>query len=248
MSLQKASLGKTVINQINYKINSNLTAFLVLIILQLVGLLLAIANNTYSGSGNGQINIIINHASNDASISFGLICIFIFAIILTTKNWVNINFTLVSNHTSNWLSNIGVLVVFSVFGAITGSLTNIVLRFIILLRNGASEIMGYSFFVPVADIFKQFTVLFLYSVLISSTAYFIGSLTKLHKSLKLIVPVFIIILLFYGNRIMGSWLFTKAKWFTGEDSLPVFTAKALIASAMIYGISLLISSRLEVRK
>lgn len=248
MSLQKVSLWKTVAQQINYKLNSNLPAFLALIILQLVGLLLAITNNIYSGAGNGQINITVNHISNDASISFSLICIFVFAIILTAKNWANTDFTLVSNHTSRWLSNIGVLIVYSAFGAITGTLIDIVLRLIVFLRDGASKIIGYSFFLPIADIFKQFTVLILYSLVISSIAYFIGNLTQLHKSLKLIVPASIIILLFYGSRIMGHWLVAKAKWFTGEGSLPIFTAKALIACTLIYGISFLISNRLEVRK
>lgn len=246
MFLKEANLKDIVYKQTRYKLNSNISSFLTLMFIQIIGLLLSFGGTRNSGSSNGQITINTIGISSEIPIILTFICIVAMALIITTKR--NIDFTLVSSPLSSGVSNVLYLIVICAYGAITSAFLDGFLHVLIYLTNDRAKISEEGFKIPLTEVVTLLASLFLYLILLAAIAYLIGILLQLHRSLIVIIPAVIISIFIYEIRMKGGFFSHLATFFTNEASLPSFAIKVLFTSALLFGISLLISRKLEVRK
>ncbi|MHB1652643.1 MAG: hypothetical protein ACYCVD_09240 [Desulfitobacteriaceae bacterium] len=227
-----------------YKLKAYMSLIYGLIILQIFALLSSLGGVGIMGSGSGDLFISIKNYSANIAIVFTFIWIFVTAIILTTKQYKNMDFSLVTNRVSSNLSTIGFLLTACVFGGITSALFNVLLRVIMYFSLDRSQIILDGFYLAFSDLLLGIAIAILYLLLIAATGYFIGVLTKINIIFAIIIPA-----AFFGLAKVNSEFFTFViGFFTSETSLTIFVSKVIITSIVLFGLSALLSNGMEVKE
>lgn len=241
MSLTKISLWDVVKKQFFFKLKSNIDAFNSLVWIQLIGIFFGF-NSSSSWSMDG-IDINIGYFSADGVIVLSMFWAFVTAITITTKPYRNLDFTFVSNRLSSSLSNILFLFTGSVLAAVTGMLSRFMVQFI-HMSFGSGEVFTIPF--GIGDFFIGVGATVLYLFLISALGYFIGTLVQVSKLFTFIVPAVIIAFMYADIGINEKPLILQTYFM--ESSFLLFFIKVLITVVVLFGASMAILNRLEVRK
>lgn len=250
MSIKNANLGKIVLKQSLYKLNANMTMLITFIIIQLIGILLALSGSRNTSSGNGHISIHITGYTADIPLTLTFMNIFIVALLIAGKYYRNMDFTLVSNKISGNLSSLVCITFFSVFCGITGALSEAIIHIGVYFTHDRSKMVSAGFHIPVGEVLELAVSITFYCLLLASIAYLFGTIIQFHSSFVILLPTALVSMLIYEARkgSKGGVMFDFVKIFTTEASLPLFAVKSLAAVLLIFGISMLLSNRLEVRK
>lgn len=136
-------------------------------------------------SSNGELSVSVNTYSASLVIGFSLFWIFFIGIQLTTKQYKKIEIPLVTNRLSGNLSDVGFLMIASIFGSVTSSLVGVLQRVIMYFSFDRSQIIFDKFFISFYDLMFGMVVGILYMILISALGYLMGSITKLSMAFVL---------------------------------------------------------------
>lgn len=248
MYLTEVKFADVVMNQFKYKLRAYIGIFSSLLIVQVIGLLLSLGGSSYMGTDGGSFSLNINNYTGNIIIIFTMLWGFISAIIITTKAYRNDDFAFVSNRLSSNLSNICFLVFASLIGGINALLSGYLLKVVtyFLIDDGFVILTKISIKELIVGIF----VTCLYIILFSSLGYFIGIIVQLSKWFKILLPVLFIGYLLLGANI-GSEpaIFIKiVNYYWYEDSFVVFVLKSIITAIILFGCSIGLSNKLEVKQ
>lgn len=246
MYLTEVNLTQTVKKQYQHKLHAYMGFFLPLIVLQLFSLLFSLGGIYGSYSMIDSLEFQLRGYSGEVLIVFTFLWMFAIAAILTSKDYKDADFTFVTNRLSSNLSNLCFLGTAAAIGAVTASLGGALLRVIVFLTSDTTIFIRDGFFISLTDHLLFIITMALYLLLLSGAGYFIGVLSELHPSLKVILPV-----LFFGLWSMVAiriFEHSALGFFFGETSLPLLAGKILLTAAVLYGCAFLLADRLEVRK
>lgn len=248
MSLTQTNLLPVAKTQYRYKTKANARMFFGLIALQLLGLFFSLNGVGNSGGGGSDISYSTKYFSGDII----LIITFIWAFVIginTAGSGYKFDFTFVSNRLSSHLSSMAFLLTAAVIGGVTATLCGVLLRVIMYFSYSGTDLVILSWISPLALLSGIF-VATLYAILLSTIGYFAGMLIQRSPVFNILLPV-----IFFGTLTMDSIraeqfrvLIPVIEFFTKESSYTLFSLKVVIASALIYGIVILITARMEVRK
>ncbi len=241
MFFQEADLLAITYKQYGYKLKAHMSFVPGLIVAQIIALLLSLGGVSGVGSGGMDLFVTINNYS--ANIVIVMTFIWLFAITTSIAgNTLKMDLTLVSNRLSGNLSNAGLLLTASIFGGLTASLFNVLLRFIIYFAFDRAEIISNGFYPSFADLLLGMALTILYMLLIAAAGYLFG-VSKLLGILTIIILAAII-----GLARTNFWFFKIIiNFFTAETSPLLFTLKIIIAAIIIFGLSTVVSNRMEVK-
>lgn len=243
MSLKEVRLRSLALKQYAFKVKGYSNLFYGLLIAQILGLLFSLGGLQTNGFGTSELFITVKSYSADLMIVFSLIWIMITAATIANKTYKNIEFSLIMHRLSSNLSNIGFLLTSSIFAGITVSLSGVLLRMIGYFMFDHTQTLFKGFLMSPANLLFEMVVTSLCLILFSSVGYLGGTLVELNKSFVIIIPVLTMgFLRVYGQNLpkIYSYFF--------DSTLPFFTFKILILSILLFGISVFLSNRMEVRK
>lgn len=243
MSLQEVSLRSITFKQYVYKLKGYSNLLYGLIIAQIMGIIFSMGGVRSSGFGFGELTIMVKGYTADLVIVFSFFWIAIIGSTIANKSYKNMEFSLVANRLSSNLSNVCFLLTCSIFAGITASLSGVLLRVIGYFTFERTQTFFEGFFIAPTNLFFGMFVTILCLILLSAIGYLGGILVELNKSFIIIIPVLVIGFL----RVYAEYLVGIYKYFS-ESPLPLFTLKILILAIILFGISVLLSSRMEVRK
>ncbi len=247
MSLTEASLFETVKNQYLYKLKSRLGLFLAMVGVQVMALLFSLGGVMNYGMGSQYVNLSVRLFSSEMVIAFTFLWIFVVAVLITTKDYQNIDFTFVANRLSSNLSNAAFLVTAALIGGITAMLSGFLLRIIVYLK-GSSYLLSQNFIAAPEVIFAGMAVTILYLLLFGSLGYFCGALVQLSKVfIVLLAGIYFGLIILAGRGYQLPVLIKVFYFFRGESSLALLAVKVIIAAGLLYACSIMLSNRLEVR-
>ena len=247
MSLTEASLFETVKNQYLYKLKSRLGLFLAMVGVQVMALLFSLGGVMNYGMGSQYVNLSVRLFSSEMVIAFTFLWIFVVAVLITTKDYQNIDFTFVANRLSSNLSNAAFLVTAALIGGITAMLSGFLLRIIVYFK-GSIYLLSQNFIAAPEVIFAGMAVTILYLLLFGSLGYFCGALVQLSKVfIVLMAGTYFGLIILAGRGHHLPELLKVFDFFRGESSLALLAVKVIIAAGLLYACSIMLSNRLEVR-
>ncbi len=247
--LTEANLKKVFKKQYIYKLRACMNLFLFLAAAQGLALLFSLGGIGASGSGSTGVMLMVKSYSSSIIITFTFFWAFVAAILLTTRDYRDMDFTFVTNRLSSNLSNMVFLVTAAAAGGLTAILGGVLLRIIVYYSSGPANLLIDNFFVPPAELFIGFMAAFLYLFLISSVGYLCGVLVQLSRAFIVILPA-----LFIGAPILAERsdlvqnIVKAGDYILLESSLPLLAAKTIFIGGLLFSAAALLSNKLEVRK
>lgn len=248
MSLTKPSMAHVVKKQFSFKLKSCVGVFSGLIILQLLALVFSLGGTASTFRSGSILDFQMNYYSADIVIVFTMLWAFINAILIKTKAYTEDDFLFTTNRLTSNLSNIVFLAAACTLGGIAAIFSGYLLKDAIYFLFDATPIMHTGVAsVPGLAIGILATILFVFTS--SSAGYLVGTLVQLHKSLAYIIPVMIIGLIMLVAQQTGVQLVMEVgEFYFQEASFWLLVCKTVVTSAVLFGIAIVISNRLEVKK
>lgn len=245
MSLAEVNLLSASVKQYLYKLKAYTGLVNRLITAQMLALVFSYVGATgMMSSGNGELTVTVRSYSASMVIVFSMFWIITIAIILTTKQYKKMELPLVGTRISGNLSDVGFLMTASVFAGMTSSLFGVLLRIIMYFTSDSSKIVLEGFSLSFPDLLLGIVVAILYMALISAIAYCMGVLAQVNIAFVIIIPIVI----FGSLRVYTDFTQSIFKFYVGEVSLSWFVLKILLTSIILFGVSILLSNRMEVNK
>ncbi len=246
----EASVFSIAVKQYLYKLKAYIGLFSGLALTQFIGFLFSLGGVGQSGSGSSIMEVYIKRYSGDIVAVFTIIWIFATAIMLTIKAYRDMDFAFVSSRVSSNLSNIGFLLTYCVLGGVTVSLYGLLLRVVVYFTTGGAGIIGQDFKPSLFSLFAGTAAVVLYMLLFSGTGYLIGVLARLNRIFVVVIPALFIGVVFTAARVKtgNSVIAGTVEFFIKETSLLLFAVKVILASAVLFTGSMVLSNRTEVRE
>ncbi|CAG9621871.1 hypothetical protein [Sutcliffiella rhizosphaerae] len=247
MSLNDVSMKHVVIEQLRFKLSAYSGVFLSLVVVQIIAILFSFNGIGMSVGGVNSLNYQVNQFSNDLVFTFTLLWAFISAIILTARSLRNDDFTFVSSRLTSNLSNILFLVIAAVIATVTTELSSFLLRVIIYFLPNTGTIFitpnSFSLEILASGLFATF----LYLLLLAGIGYFVGTITRLHPLMNIIVPLIIFGYFILGGKTNEGMPFIMS-FFLNESFLFMFFIKCIMTLVILLAVSSWIFNRGEVRQ
>jgi len=245
MSSKEVSLLSISFKQYYYKLKAHTGLLNRLLLTQILALLFSLIGGTSSmGTSSGQLSVTVRSYSANMVIVFSILWVIIVAVLLTTKPYKQLERPLVGNRLTGNLSDVGFLMTACVFAGVTSSLGGVLLRNVMYFISDRSTMALDGFFLTFTDLMFGMVVAILVLVLVSAMGYLVGVLVQANKVLAILIPVVI----------MGALrVYTHLEQFVLEfyfvnASLPWFALKVIITSITLFGVSIMISDRMEVNQ
>lgn len=252
MYLIEPRLFDVVKKQVRYKFNAYTGVFTSLLILQIIGVLFGFSmagNSSGSYGAGGALIIKRDHFTGDLPVVFTLIWAFTTGVIMTTKAYRQDIFSLVSNRLSHHLSSGLFLLITSVIAGISMALAGSIIRFSTFFRTETMIVSSNSVFQNPFDFFSVIVTAILYTILLMSIGYLIGSITQRSKVFIVILVIVVFVLpMFQLNLNLENTIATVAQFFGEETSLFIFFVKVIITALLLFAVSIGLTNKLEVHK
>lgn len=248
MSLNRVNASDIVKKQFQYKLKAYVGIFTSLVVVQIIAIIFS-----YGGTGGGfssinGIDVQYQTYTVDNVIVLTSLWALIHAIIMTTKKDWQHAFPFVGNSWTNNLSNILLLLFASIIAAVLTVLSAFALRVIIFYFVNEDLIRSYTFFLTAENILSGLYVLIFHFFFICAIGYFLGTVSRIHPMLPILVPVIMIGLLIVFEQIHQGGFWIEIATFYYEETNPVlFFVKMVTTSTLLFAVSVLISNRTEVR-
>lgn len=245
MSLTEVSLINNVKKQIRYKIKSYTGIFHALVILQLLGLFLSTIGEGSMSEPGTYFSISVEYFTSGVVVGMTAVWLFINTLLITTKAYREDDFTFITSRLSRLWANIGFVFLLSVIGAVSAHLAINALKVYLIIQND-ELIMSNS--LSSVSLITGLLGLLGYFILVSASAYTIGSIIQRSKVIAILVSVSLIIL---GNimiRFQGEELIAQGLYFfTREPNLALFWIKIIFTSSLLFLVSWMMSKNQEVQ-
>ncbi|PYZ94652.1 hypothetical protein CR194_03740 [Salipaludibacillus keqinensis] len=245
MSSATVKLADIVKKQYSFKLKSYMGVFTTMIVLHGLAILFSLNGVGSMGTGMGSLSVNINYYSATIVVMFTMIWGFISAILISTKAYRYDDFSFVTNRLSSHLANGLFLLTMSVVGGLTAILSSFLLRVIVYLYHGSGFILADGIAQApiewvIGFIATTFNVLFLCVI-----GYFLGMIGQFHKSLKVVLPVAIIGLLFVNGGDGGA-ITQVVQFYFFESSFLLYSMKILLSISIVYVITVMSTKNMEV--
>lgn len=251
MFLVKSSLSDVVKHQYQFKLKAYIDLFNSLIVMQLIAIVFSLSGIGQGSRGSFDIDLNINYYTADYVVVFTIIWAFTIAIQITSKDYREQVFPFVTNNLAQHLSNILFLLTASAIGSILAILSRYFFQVIIRFIANYDQIFVTGLTITFTELLMGIIATILYVFLFSALGYFIGMLVQLNKIFIAIIPASFIGILFYFSKVGGfsgdNFIYRLLIFYFQEKVFFLFLLKMILTSALLYGISYFISSRLEVR-
>jgi hypothetical protein len=240
MSLVETNTLTVVKKQYFYKLKGYLGFFVSLISAQVIAMLMSLNGVMSSGMGDSNIHLNVRVFSGELIIGFTMFWGIATAFTLTTKQYRNFDFVFVTNRLTSGLSTIAFIITISIIGSLSAILTGILMRVILFFTTHTALMSWEYFMIPPPELLLSVYVTSLYLILVSAIGYFFGILFQLFKLLALSISIIIVAL----AQATGGGMF---RFFLHEESLFLLTIKVLLTFTLLFGGSILLTNRMEVR-
>ena len=244
MSSKEVSLLSISFKQYYYKLKAHTDLLNRLLLTQLLALIFSLLGTSSMGGGSDQLSVTVRSYSANMVIVFSILWVIIVAVLLTTKPYKQLERPLVGNRFTSNLSDFGFLMTASVFAGITSSLGGVLLRNVMYFISDRSTMALDGFFLTFTDLMFGMAVAILVLGLFSAMGYLVGVLVQANKALAILIPVAIIGALRVYTHLGQSVL----EFYMVNVSLPLFALKVIITSITLFGVSIMVSHRLEVNQ
>jgi hypothetical protein len=245
--VSKVSLTNVVFMQYRYKLKAFTGVYMGLIMVQMIGILLSLGGNGGASFSNGMYTVDVTISSSSLVIMLTMVWAFLNAILITTKAYREDDFTFVSNRLTYNLSNIAFLLTACVIGAVTALLTTGITRILTYVMIDIDFFLTFAQEVTVGDYTRGAIVAFLYILLAATVGYLIGMMTQFNKGLIILLPVIIIGLSVVTQSNSNPGFVNILEFYFIEHSFILFSIKAIVTILIGFGLSIVLSNRLEVR-
>lgn len=243
MSSREVRLQSIVGKQYIYRLKGHSGLIYALILAQLLGLLFSMSPRGAMSSGDEFLHVYVGTYSTDTLLFFSMVWVVVIAAQLISKAYRNLEFPLVTNNITSHLSNILLIVTYSVFAGITSTLMSVLHRVIMVLASDQSKFVFDDLALTTYDLVLGSFVLIFYMVLLAATSYLIRLIIEVNKLFAIIIPAVIIGLL----RVYPRFSEAIFDFFAAENSLGFFTLKVFFTAIILFGMSVLLSNRMEVK-
>lgn len=248
MSLKEISLSSITLKHSMYKLKGHSGLVYSLMFVQLMGLLLSMGPGSGSSSGGDFLSVSVRAYSADAILIFSFFWIIVMASLLGSKDYRSMEFSLVTNRITSHLSNILILVTFSVFAGMTSTLMSVLHRIILVITLNPSEFIIDGLRIALADLLLGIIVSSLYMILLAAGAYLVRVIIELNKSFGILISLVLIAFAFGTVRIFALNVENFMRFYTSEGSLGVFVLKVLFTILVLFGLCIFTSNRMEVKR
>lgn len=256
MYLTEPRLFDVVKKQLHYKFNGYTGVFTSLLIMQVIGILLGIGNESGYSSLGESFAITWKTSSNDNVVVFSLLWAFITGILVTTTAYRNDAFTFVSNRFSHHLSSFLFLLIASAFAGFTAALAGSLIKFITLFKNEEVFIETSGLLNSPMDFFLRIGTSIAYILLYAGLGYTVGSFVQRSK---LVVPLIFVglfalpFVVFFtlgieGDQTNGSFLERLISFYGAERHFSLFLVKVVGTMIVFFILSALALNKKEVRR
>lgn len=248
MSLTEISLRENVRHQYLYQLKSRPGLFIAMAGMQVLALLFSWGGVGYYGMGTPYLEVSIKYYSSDLVVGFTIIWMAIIANRVTTREYQDFDFSLVSNRLSGNLANAAFLATAALVGGVTAILAGFLLRLVVYFKGGIYLPSEHLVALPEV-VFAGMAVTVLYLLLFGALGYFCGILARLSKVfVVLLAGLFFAAVSYAGNSpALVTVLERIYDFYRGEGSLALLAIKVLVTALLLYACSFVLSNRLEVR-
>ena len=247
MSLTETNVTSVAKNQYRFKSKIHSGMFFTLIAAQLLALIISFNGVASSGGGSETITFTVRYISGDIIIGFTLIWAFVLGFNMAGSGFSQ-DFTFVSNRLSSHLSSIAFLLTAAVIAGVTATLGGILLRVLTVFTQSGLDYSGLH--IPPLALFSGIFAAILYALLVSAGGYFFGMLVQQNRAFIVLLPGLLFGTLFMEARTTGQsqLLINTIEFFIKESSHSLFFLKVSLVAALLFGLVILFSNRMEVRK
>ncbi|HZK52797.1 MAG TPA: hypothetical protein VFC84_01145 [Desulfosporosinus sp.] len=243
MSSKEVSLLSISFKQYYYKLKAHTDLLNRLLLTQVFALIFSLLGTGGTGT-SGQLSVTFKTYSANIVIVFSILWIIIVAVLLTTRPYKQLETPLVGNRLTGNLSDFGFLMTASVFAGITSTFGGVLLRNVMYFISDRSTMAVDGFYLTFTDLMYGMVVAILVLVLVSLIFYFLGLLVQANKVFAILIPVVILGTLRVYTHLGQSVL----EFYMVNVSLPLFALKVIITAMILFGISMLVSNRMEVNQ
>ncbi|MDT8861591.1 hypothetical protein N0O92_15340 [Alkalihalobacillus sp. MEB130] len=249
MSLNNVTLATATKKLYKYKLKANIGLLNSLVFLQLIAVLFSLNGVGQMGTGGNGFSINVYYYSSTLVIAFTMLWAFIHSIFLTTKTFRYDDFTFVSNRIASNLSNMVFLATASLIAALFAMFTSPLLKVIAYFLLDHEVLLETGIFYSPTELLLGFAATTLYIFLFSALGYFVGTLIQLSKLFGILLPVIFFGTLFVEARAgQSNLLITMGTFIFTESSFLLFIIKVVCLSSLLFGSSLFLSNKLEVKQ
>ncbi|MBT9155885.1 MAG: hypothetical protein DDT37_00859 [Firmicutes bacterium] len=250
MYLAKPSLWRIVKAQYAFKLKAHIGVFASLVAVNLLGIALSLSFSSQFGISMGQIWLSMRSISNEAVLWVTVLWAFVVAVLLTTKDYSDLDFTFVSNCISHNLSNAVLLITWSIAAGTFAALGAVLLRLVAFFVFPDDAIVAQNVFLAPLELVVGAAVSSMYMLLAGCIGYLGGKLMQAGSLLALLTPLFALAFAMLGGG--GEDVLRGVQSITGfimhETSLLLFVAKSLGTAGLIFGLAFLLSHDTEVKR
>lgn len=249
MSLNEPSQLDIIKKQLRFKFNSNASAFTILIAFQLFALLFSFSSNHSTYYFDETSYVSINTVSSTAHITFMIAWAFFIGVRLANQPKWNEAFSFVTTRFTHNLSNLLFMLLASFLSGFMVILIGPALRLLTHLRYGEIDILTSTITEAPHHLPLQFITIVCYTFLLFIVGYTMGSFSQTLNGYGGLLIIFFFSIIFFITFILGFQMIGAFILFIFDESfLPFFLMKMIGLCTILFAISALITSRLEVRK
>lgn len=246
MSLSKPHVLRLIIKHIQYKWQSYAGMFLSLLFVQLIGLLFAFQPVISVGTPVSGYFGLVKIYSIYGLISLTFLWMFINAWLLTTQGYREDDFVFVTNRTVSHISSMIFLILAAIIASVTAFLSQYIVWVLQMFFFSDQYVwINNLFAVDMRYILIGFLATILYIVLFAACGYFCGMLIQVHKLFFVVLGAALFYFFMNASEPYITQIFT---FYTQENDFGWFALKVIIPSIILFGLSIVISQRMEVRK
>lgn len=246
MSLIEANYHEVIKRQYIFKLRTHFDLLYLIIISQMVGILLS-----FMAIGSSSSSFLsVNYYNSSIVIVLTLISMFVVSLNLATDNYRNMDFAFVTNRFTSNMSNILILISLALITALTATLSGALTRIALYFMVGPEKIALDGFVLTPIKLCMDFLTVMLISMLISSIGYLFGCLAQKNKAFILMLPVFLVGLIFIlrTNGVGLNFIKNMFEFYFSEKSIFIYAIKLILTSIVFFAFSTLLTDKIEVRK
>lgn len=234
--------------QLRFKFNSNASSFTVLVAIQFFALLFSFpAGQSISYFGEHSY-VAMYEISSTAHISFMIAWAFFIGVKLANQLKWDEAFAFVTTRFTQNLSNLLYMFIVSLFAGFMAILIGPALRLLTHLRYGDIDVLTSTVMEAPHHLLLQFVTAASYIFLLFIIGYTMGSIAQTGKGYGGIFIIIFFGLAFFLTFILGSQvIFQVIIFLFAESFLPFFLMKIIGVCTVLFVISVLVTSHLEVR-
>lgn len=247
MSLIETSLSEVVLKQFAFKRTSFFTTFGTLVILQVLAIFFSSGGSGSSGFHGRDLSVELTFYSGDIVVIFTILWTFSLAIFTTTKATRYDDYAFVGNRLSSHLANVLFLLTASLIGGLSATLCGYIVRIIGYFSDDLT--MGEGLFQLPLDFLLSIGAISLYGFLFAAFGYVFGVIIQFHRSFIFLLPAICVgVMIATVSNGYGEEMKAVFDFIIMETHFWLFLLKVLLVSGVFFGLAMLLSNKLEVRK